>query len=175
MMRVALGRKGDYAVRSTLELARWHGRGRRKAREIAAAMDIPERYLPQVLGLLVRHQLLLATAGPDGGYELARPPSLITLLEVVEAAEGPIESTTCLLRGGPCDWENLCPVHRPWHRAQGALVQQLRQTTFADLAAEEAAIEAGDVLHAGTRPHAEMPERRGVRSSGDGAITPSTG
>src|SRR5690606_33444564 len=100
-VQVTLGRKGDYTVRAVLNLARHYGAGRRKSREIAAEMDIPERYLPQILANLVRHGLLVAVAGPDGGYALARDPGDITLFEVVEVAEGPIALESCVLRGGP--------------------------------------------------------------------------
>jgi len=86
-MQVALGRRGDYSVRAMLALARAFGDGRRKARQIATTMDIPARYLSQIMAPLVRQHLVLATAGPDGGYELTRPPASITLLEVIEAAE----------------------------------------------------------------------------------------
>lgn len=48
-MQIALGRKGDYSVRAMIDLARHYGDGRRKARQIARTMDIPERYLPQLL------------------------------------------------------------------------------------------------------------------------------
>lgn len=162
-MQIALSRKGDYAVRAVLDLARHAGTGRRKSREIAEVMDIPERYLPQILALLVRHGLLVATAGPDGGYELARPPAKITLLEVVEAAEGPVANTECLLRGGPCDWEHACPLHAPWSRAQSALTAQLRRTTFAELAASDKALEAGLEPVSAPPPTAPRAPRRGVR------------
>lgn len=163
-MQIALGRKGDYAVRAVLELARYHGRGRRKAREIAQAMDIPARYLPQILASLVKQGLLVATAGPDGGYALARPPQDITLLEVVEGAEGPIIADQCLLQGGPCDWEHICPVHHSWSRAQSALALQLKRTTFKDLAAEDARIEAGTIELPAEPLHPLPVERRGIRS-----------
>ena len=132
-MKVALGRRGDYAVRAVLDLARHAGQGRRKAREIAQAMAVPERYLPEILGSLVRAGLVQATAGPNGGYALARSPADITLLEVVETAEGPLATGQCLLRGGPCDWEHACPLHEPWTRAQQALSNELQWTTYAEL------------------------------------------
>lgn len=141
-MQVALGRKGDYSVRAVLDLARHYGHGRRKTREIAEAMDIPERYLTQILANLVRRDLLVAMAGPDGGYSLARDPGEVTLLEVVEAAEGPIRMETCVLRGGPCDWTDACPVHETWYQAQTALIDRLAAASFADIAAEDASIEA---------------------------------
>lgn len=160
-MNVSLGRRGDYAVRAVLALARSYGHGRRKAREIAATMDIPERYLPQILAPFVREGLLIAVAGPDGGYELARPPATISLLQVVESAEGPIASTHCVLRGGPCDWENACPMHEPWSRAQSALARELHETTFEDLARSDAAIQSGDQRTEPPKP--VSPPRRGVR------------
>jgi Rrf2 family protein len=143
-MQIALGRKGDYAVRAVLDLARHYGGPRRKSREIAADMEIPERYLPQILALLVRAGVLAAVAGPDGGYSLARDPSQVSLLEVVEVAEGPVRAMECLLRGGPCDWTGVCPLHGSWSRAQEALAAELARTNFGDLARRDAAIERGD-------------------------------
>ncbi|MGE3960509.1 MAG: Rrf2 family transcriptional regulator [Dehalococcoidia bacterium] len=142
-MEISLGRKGDYAVRAVLVLARAYGDGRRKSRQIAAVMDIPERYLPQIMAPLVRAGIARATAGPDGGYELTRSPREVTLLEVVEAAEGPITGDRCLLQGGPCDWEHICPVHHAWARAHDGLAKELRRTTFEQLAKNDALLERG--------------------------------
>jgi Rrf2 family protein len=161
-MQASLGRKGDYSVRAVLDLAR-HGGARRKAREIAGEMDIPLRYLTQILASLVQHGLLAAVAGPTGGYTLARPPQDISLLEVVEAAEGPITLEQCVLRGGPCSWQDSCPVHIPWARAQAAMATQLAATSFADLARSAAEIDAGThVLPSDTPPH-EVPTPRRVK------------
>ncbi len=145
-----------------VDLARHYDDGRRKAREIAAAMDIPARYVTQILANLVRQDLLVAVAGPNGGYALARPPAAISLLEVVEAAEGPIRLDECVLRGGPCDWERSCPIHDSWTRAQAALARQLDGTTFAQLAQADAALHAG-TPDAPSVHHTTRPERRGRR------------
>ena len=135
--------------------------GRRKAREIAREMAIPERFLPQILAPFVRAGTLIAVAGPDGGYELARPPAKITLLEVVEEAEGQTTSDHCTMRGGPCDWRNACAMHEPWKRAQAALASELQGTTFEELAREhEAFLERNGVATepTPTRP-ASTPRR----------------
>jgi Rrf2 family protein len=142
-MQASLGRKGDYSVRAVLDIARHNG-NRRKAREIATEMDIPNRYLTQILANLVQHGLLEAVAGPTGGYVLARQPGDVSLLEVVEAAEGPIALDVCVLQGGPCSWENTCPVHIPWARAQNAMAEQLSTTSLADV------VSIGEELVAGT-------------------------
>ncbi|MCK9485149.1 MAG: Rrf2 family transcriptional regulator [Dehalococcoidia bacterium] len=171
-MQVTLGRKGDYTVRAVMDLARHHGQGRRKAREIAAEMDIPERYLPQILANLVRQGLLIAVAGPDGGYALVRDPAEITLLEVVEMAEGPVALESCVLRGGPCDWEHACPLHVHWKRAQEALTTELSATSFRDLAEVDAALERGTYTE--RSDHAKATPRAGIRGGSTPRATDST-
>jgi len=161
-MQIALGRKGDYSVRAVLDLAQHTDSGLRKAREIAEAMDIPARYLTQILANLVRQGLLTAVAGPTGGYSLARPPDAITLLDVAEAAEGPIALDECVLSGGPCEWDQVCPIHPAWVRAQDALKEQLSATTFDELAGIASEMEDGTFeLPKGMTLHLVKP-RRGV-------------
>lgn len=146
-MRIALGRRGDYSVRAMLDLSRHHGQGRRKSREIAASMELPRKYLSQILGTLIRQGLVVSAAGPDGGYSLARSPSEISLLEVIEVAEGPLQAVECALNGGPCDWGQVCPLHETWAQGQEALIKEFAGTSFADLAAIDARIEAGTYGH----------------------------
>jgi Rrf2 family protein len=138
-MRVTLGKRGDYSVRAVLDLARHYGGGRRKAREISRAMRIPPRFCSQILASLVRHGLLTAVAGQEGGYRLSRPPSRISLLDVVEAAEGEIRLQECLLRGIPCGKGDTCSVHEAWSKAQGAMIRQLGRTSFAEILRQESA------------------------------------
>ena len=143
-MDLALTRRGDYAVRAALCLARQGGDGRYvKIREVAQTMALPASYTPQVLRLLAEAGLAEARAGRDGGYRLTRPPGEVALLEVVEAAEGPFTLERCILRGGPCHWEHACAVHAAWSSAVQACRDSLRQTTLADLVAADARIEAG--------------------------------
>ena len=163
-MRIELGRKGDYAVRAVLSVARHHGEGRRKARLIAAEMDLPPRYLRQILAEFVRSGVLLATAGPDGGYTLARPPEEVTLLEVIEQAEGPLRTDVCVLQGGPCDWGEVCPVHYVWSSAEQSLRHELDGVTLAQLAALDAEIESGQNVP--VEPHRVNSPRRGTRDQG---------
>ncbi len=141
-MQTTLGRTGDYGVRAVLDVARAHGDGRRKTREIAEAMNIPTRYLSQLLALLVRADILTATAGPSGGYELAREPGAITLLDVVEAVEGPVALERCVVRGIPCSSDGICAVHDAWSAAQDAMLERLGQTSFAELVRRDAELRA---------------------------------
>lgn len=132
-MRLELTKRGDYAVRAMIALARV-GDGRVSARRIADAMEIPVRFLPQVLGDLHRAGLVEATAGRTGGYQLARGAASISLLEVIEAVEGDSRRQTCVLRGGPCGRDGTCDVHHVFFAGQEALLGTLAGSTLADLA-----------------------------------------
>jgi Rrf2 family protein len=151
---LALTRRGDYAVRAALCLARGGGDGRYvKIREVAATMALPASYTPQVLRLLAEAGLAEARAGRDGGYRLTRPPGEVALLEVVEAAEGAFTLERCILRGGPCHWEQACAVHAAWSAAVQACRDSLGLTTLADLVEADKRIEAGGgILERGLPP-----------------------
>lgn len=163
-MDLGLTRRGDYAVRAALYLAASWGEaesGYVKLREIAVAMDMPLSYAPQVLKLLATAELAEAKAGPDGGYRLRIAPSDITLLQLVEAAEGGFELRRCIMRGGPCHWNDACAVHPAWFEVVQACREQMSRTTVADLAAADARLRAGEELPEEIRP---PPSARGPRA-----------
>jgi len=162
-MQLSLKRKGDYAVRAMISVGRHHGTGLRQARQISTEMHIPYKTLTLILAGLVAEGLLKATHGPNGGYRLARQPSDISLLDIVEAAEGPATFDHCVLRNGPCDWKETCPVHDTWARTQEALTRELASTSLADIAAIDAAIQAGSYRPAAP-PHTQPTSRHGIRN-----------
>lgn len=139
-MEITLSHKGNYAVRAVLDLATHYGHGLRKTREIAEAMQIPRTFLSLILADLVQAGILSATAGRSGGYELTRPPREVSLLAVIEVAEGPIVLTRCVLRGAPCGVAGYCAAHHTWATAQDALVHRLAKTTFATMATANTAL-----------------------------------
>jgi len=130
---LGLSRSGDYAVRAALTLASGE-RGRyRKTRDVARSMALPESYTPHILRSLALAGMAEARAGRSGGYRLSRPPEGITLLEVVEVAEGPLETVRCTLRGGPCGSDGHCAVHPAWIALAAAARESLAGWTLADL------------------------------------------
>jgi Rrf2 family protein len=131
-MRLELTRRGDYAVRAALVLAR-DGAGLTTAASLAAETAIPPSYVPQVMGDLVRAGLAANRRGRHGGYRLARPPAEISLLAIVEAVEGEGRRRTCVLRGGPCRREGACDVHDAFFSAQEALFGALAAVSLADV------------------------------------------
>lgn len=139
---MSLGRRADYAIRATLDLARHQGQ-RRKAREVQDWTGVPGSFLAQILARLVRAGIVDSTAGRHGGYALARSAAAISLLDVIRAVDGDVASDECVLRGGPCRRDGVCAVHVPWSRAQEAMKLQLAATSFQSLASIDAEIEAG--------------------------------
>jgi Rrf2 family protein len=161
-MPVTLGKHGDYAVRAALDVARHWGDRPRKAREIAASMDIPPDFLKRILSELVSQGLLTSAAGSNGGYLLARSPEDISLLDIVEPAERLLSADRCVLRGGPCDWSDVCAIHDTWYQAQKAFAETLDATNLAQLAEIDRDIERGS--YTPIHPvHADPTNRNGIR------------
>lgn len=154
-MDLTLSSRGDYVVRAAIDLAEhWDGTGRyRKIREVAEAMDIPLSYTPQLLGLLAKAGLAEAKAGRTGGYRLARDPSTIPVLEVIEAAEGYLSSKRCPLRGGPCHWEDVCALHPTWVSVSEAIRATLARVSLAEVADVDRRLALGE------RVVSELPSR----------------
>lgn len=128
-----INRTTDYAVRVVLHLAAAEAGSRVRASDIAAAQGIPLDYVPKVLQALARSGILATTSGRTGGVRLIKSPQRITLLDIVEAMEGPIALNRCMVRKGECPRDQRCPVHPLWAKAQAGLVKTLREATIAGL------------------------------------------
>jgi Rrf2 family protein len=85
-----LTRASSYALHALVHMAGQKKNDPLASHLIAQARGIPDRFLLKVLKPLVTAQVLQSVKGPNGGYRLARPPSEITMLEVLEAVDGPI-------------------------------------------------------------------------------------
>jgi Rrf2 family protein len=147
---VKLTRAGEYAVRCVLYLACQPPGQVASSRQVAKAMDIPQQFLGKIAQVLARAGVLEIVQGARGGLRLARPAREITLLDVVEAADGELALNQCLLRSDSCGRSSMCAVHRIWGQARQALRDVLASADFAALAAQEikaqkriAAIEGG--------------------------------
>ncbi len=115
-------------------LATAHGSGRLcTLRQVSEEMTVPRTFVPQILSDLVRSGLAISTPGAHGGYRLARPPSEVRLLEVVEAGEGPLVFSGCVRGDHPCSGRAVCPLQETWTEASARLRSSLGSTTLADL------------------------------------------
>jgi len=107
---------------------------RAAAHDIAARQKIPRPFLAKIISQLCLAGLVTTYRGAGGGVALARPAAQITLLEVVEALEGPVRLNRCVIRPDDCPRNSYCPAHHVWSQAQADLVGRLGSTTFEILA-----------------------------------------
>jgi Rrf2 family protein len=131
-------RAADYAVRIMIHLATLPPGSRPNCGVLAQAGEIPEHFVLKILQLLVRARLIQSQRGAGGGFTLAVDPREITLLDIVEAVEGPTALNACLARGLGCTRKGWCPAHSVWAEAQEAMTAVLRRATIAALAQKAA-------------------------------------
>jgi len=127
-------RQADYAVRAVLYLAR-SGEQRTATSMIAEEQHIPPSFLAKIVSQLSIAGLLHTSRGARGGVVLAREAKDITLLEVIEAIDGPIQLNECVGDNGTCSFDDNCPLRPVWCDAQEELVGRLKSTNFADMIA----------------------------------------
>jgi Rrf2 family protein len=96
-----LSRTVGYALQATLQLAEAEPGTPVPCSQLAARGQMPERFLLQILRNLVTHGILHSTRGVDGGYALDRPANEISLLDLIDAVDGPLLANTPLAEGLP--------------------------------------------------------------------------
>jgi Rrf2 family protein len=134
-----LTRAADYAVRVMIHLAGLPPETRASRAELASAAECPEQFLSKVLQSLARAGLVLSHRGNTGGFELPNIHRRATMLDVVEAIEGPMRLNICLNADRACSREEWCPAHQVWVNVQTAAVQVLRGAILSELAEKAAA------------------------------------
>jgi Rrf2 family protein len=128
-MRLDLTKRSDYAIRAMLALT-MAKEGLLSSRKIAEEMQIPPRFLPQIMGDLTRAGLVDAHPGRSGGYKLAKAPGSVTLLTVIEAVEGDPHRQICVMRGTACAVDGECGVHDVFYAAESAILEKLNAATL---------------------------------------------
>jgi Rrf2 family protein len=88
---LTISNKTQYGITALLALAEFYGSGLLQIKEIATRHDIPHQFLEQIFNRLGKAGIIKSTRGKNGGYELARPPGQITVLDIVKSLEGSIE------------------------------------------------------------------------------------
>lgn len=126
-------RQADYAIRAVRYLSRMNGGQRAATSTVAREMKIPPSFLAKIISQLSIAGLLHTSRGARGGVTLARDPKDISLLDVVEAIDGPILLNECVGDPGKCEFADECAMHPIWMEAQEILTKRLRETNFASL------------------------------------------
>jgi Rrf2 family protein len=123
-------RQADYALRAILYLAQLPPNLRAATSQIAEEQNIPPSFLAKIISQLSIAGLIHTSRGARGGVSLARQPGDITILEVVEAIDGPISLNECCADPESCPFGEKCPLRPLWCETQSELVGRLRNTTF---------------------------------------------
>ncbi|HJP67039.1 MAG TPA: Rrf2 family transcriptional regulator [Actinomycetota bacterium] len=127
--------RADYAVRAAAELAAAAGRGPIKGDQIARAQGIPLKFLLNILTELRHARIVRSHRGAEGGYELARPASEITLAEVIRAVEGPLANVHDARPEDLTYSGAAARLREVWIAVRANLRAVLETITVADLAA----------------------------------------
>lgn len=127
-------RQADYAVRAVLFLAGLNNGRRAPTSEIARKQNIPPSFLAKIVSQLSVAGVVQTSRGARGGVSLSRSPDEISLLEVIEAIDGPIMLNECVHDPKACIFGENCSVREIWCDAQAKLVSKLSATDFKQLA-----------------------------------------
>jgi len=122
------------AIRGAAILAEEHGRGPTTLQAICTRRDLPKQYLVKIFSSLTRAGLITPIRGKKGGYVLARDPGQISLLDVIEAIEGPVALNYCQQQPSQCDRTD-CPMRPLWTELQETFLAKLGSMTLADCVA----------------------------------------
>jgi Rrf2 family protein len=131
---VRVSARADYAIRALLELSVGDEGLSVRGDEIAAAQQIPARYLENLLGDLRRARLIESRRGQRGGYRLARTASSITLADVIRAIDGPLAAVRDVAPEDLSYPGPAAPLRDVWVALRASMRTVLETTSLADVA-----------------------------------------
>lgn len=126
-------RQADYALRAVRFLSRLSPSEKASTSAIAKGENIPPSFLAKIISQLSIAGILHTTRGAQGGVYLSRPREEISVLDVVEAIDGPILFNECTANPKICEFSSSCYLHNLWCESRNELMNKLKQTTFAHL------------------------------------------
>ena len=131
-----LSTKGRYAVMAMVDLALQPTDKPVRVAEIAARQEIPLAYLEQIFAKLKRHALVSSVRGPGGGYHLGKPTGLISIAEIISAAEESVKMTRCggSSHEGCMAPKSRCLTHDLWEGLGQQIYHYLSTLTLEDVA-----------------------------------------
>ncbi|HIC90801.1 MAG TPA: RrF2 family transcriptional regulator [Syntrophaceae bacterium] len=136
---MALSTKARYGSRIMLELALQYEKGPVLLKEIAERQEISRKYAHFLINYLKGAGLVRSIRGPKGGYVLARPPSEISMNEIVQTLEGSISPVTCVDDPHFCNRKPACATYLVWKKLKEAMSGVLDSWTLENLVVAQGA------------------------------------
>jgi len=144
-----LTKKADYGLMALKYLAEQVDHGAQSAKDIAEAYHIPPQLLAKILQTLAKANILVSTAGTNGGYALARPAIDINAFEVIRAIDGPLFITSCITIHGTCDLAGHCTIKEPLRKVNDSIKDLLSGIRISDLVESDAEATSAAALAGG--------------------------
>lgn len=138
-----LSTRGKYGLYAMFYLAQHQGEGPQSLQSIATT-GVPKQYLEQLLGNFRRAGLVTTVRGVQGGYQIAKAPAEITMLDIIDAMEGPVELSECTAEGHSCDRSCSCPVRGVWQRLTDSINRELQEVTLQSMLTQNASEPEGE-------------------------------
>ena len=132
----------DYGLMAMQYIAGHRGDATVGVRRIADEFGIPAELLAKVCQRLAKGGLLVGQSGPRGGYRLTRPPSVVTVGQVVRVLDGPLAIVSCMADHGDCAQASRCTLRKPARKLQAAIAGLLDTMTLAELGGDAPALAA---------------------------------
>lgn len=131
---MVITRATEYAVRTVIYLAQQPKNEIVLKKDICKTQEVTPAFLTKILQPLIKAGIVSSQRGVGGGFLLAKPAEEITLLDILQAEEGPLKLNHCLVAPGICGRDTYCAAHDAWNEAQTAMIETLRRHNIAGLA-----------------------------------------
>jgi len=129
-MTVFFSKKCEYGLQAILFMATQGEDCVCPAEEISKKLTIPKEFISKILQSLTESEIIESKKGKSGGFKLAKHPSKIKLIDIVEAIDGLESFNSCVLGFPNCSPENPCPVHDQWGELRTKAYDMLSSETI---------------------------------------------
>ncbi len=131
-----ISRKTEYAIRGMMHLAKQPAGEFIMLKDIGKATRTSPVFLAKIFQLLNSAGLVESSRGASGGFRLSRNPQRISLKEIVEAIEGPVQVNECVVEGRSCVFSKRCSAHTAWKKIQAILEFAMHEISLKEIAKE---------------------------------------
>jgi len=126
----------QYAIRILSYIAKHDNEHLHNAKELSELLDISYKFLTKIMTDLVKFEFIISIRGRDGGYKLAKEASTVTIMEILNKFNDPVNYEQCVLGIGSCDSKNKCALHDQWVVPKDMIQKMFQETTLENLEGE---------------------------------------